>query len=127
MGKGISLLCLVGGAALCADALGFFQPDYPLFEAPRWQVCTAGALLGLLGFMLMARDHRASDAFASILLLAVAVGAGWITFYAPPRTLERALPFIPAPVHQAMGRLLFAFGVVICVGAAVWAVRRLFR
>ena len=81
----------------------------------------------LAGFMLLAGDHRASDAMASILLLTFAAIAGWITFYAPEGTIEHVLPFMPASVNDALGRLLFGLGAVTSVGMAVWALRRLFR
>jgi hypothetical protein len=84
-------------------------------------------VLGLFGFMMLARDHRASDAIASILLLAIAAGTGWITFYAPPGALERVLPFVPEDVDEALRHLLFGLGAVACVGSAGWALRRLFR
>jgi hypothetical protein len=121
------VLCLVGGVALCAASLGLLSGDYLVFEAPRSLVCGAGAVLGLFGFMMLARDHRASDAIASILLLAIAAGTGWITFYAPPGALERVLPFVPEDVDEALRHLLFGLGAVACVGSAGWALRRLFR
>ena len=127
MGKGIALLCLAGGVAICAASLGLLPADYLVFEAPRWVVGGAGAAFVLAGFMLLAGDHRASDAMASILLLTFAAIAGWITFYAPEGTIERVLPFIPASVNDALGRLLFGLGAVTSVGMAVWALRRLFR
>jgi hypothetical protein len=77
--------------------------------------------------MLLARDHRASDSIASILLLIIAAIAGWVTFYAPEGTINRVLPFIPAEVNDALGRLLFGIGAIACVGGALWALRRLFR
>jgi TctA family transporter len=127
MGKAIALLCLAGGVAVCAASLGLLPQEYLAFEAPRWAVFGAGVLSVLVGFMLLARDHRASDALASILLLALAAIAGWITFYAPEGTIQRFLPFIPADVNDALGRLLFGLGAVACVGLAIWALRRLFR
>jgi hypothetical protein len=127
VGKAIALLCLLGGVAICAAALGLLPADYFVFEAPRWAVLGAGALSILVGFMLLARDHRASDAFASVLLLALAAIAGWVTFFAPEGTIQRVLPFIPISVNDALGRLLFGLGAVACVGMAIWALRRLFR
>ena len=127
MGKGLALVCLAGGVAVCAAALGFVPADYLVFEAPRWVVFGAGAVFVLAGFMLLARDHRGSDSIASILLLILAAIAGWITFYAPEGTIQRFLPFIPAEVNDALGRLLFGLGAVACVGMAAWALRRLFR
>jgi len=127
VGKGIALLCLAGGIAAGAAALGFLPPRYLVFEAPRAVVLGAGAVLVLIGFMLLARDHRASDTIASILLLALAATAGWVTFYAPEGTLNRVFPFIPASVNDVIGRLLFGFGAAACVGMALWALRRLFR
>jgi hypothetical protein len=127
VGKAIALLCLAGGVALCAASLGFLPADYLVFEAPGAVVFGAGAVLVLAGFMLLARDHRASDSIASILLLIIAAIAGWVTFYAPEGTINRVLPFIPAEVNDALGRLLFGLGAVACVGGALWALRRLFR
>lgn len=118
---------MVGGGALCATALGFLPGDYLPLEASRAVVLAVGAALVLLGFMLLARDHRASDAIGSVLLLALAGVAGWITFYAPDGTIERLFPFVPASVNEALGRLLFGLGAAACVGLAVWALRRLFR
>ncbi len=127
MGKGIAFLCLSAGAALCSASLGLFPADYLVLEAPRRVVLGAGVVLVLAGFMLLARDHRASDSIASILLLALAGIVGWATFYAPEGTIQRVLPFIPGSVNDTAGRLLFGLGVVTCVGMAVWALRRLFR
>jgi len=127
VGKGIALVCLAGGVAVCAAALGFLPADYLVFEAPRWVVFGAGAVFVLAGFMLLARDHRGSESIASILLLILSAIAGWITFYAPEGTIQRAFPFIPADVNDALGRLLFGLGAVACVGMAAWALRRLFR
>lgn len=127
MGKAIALLCLAGGGAVCAASLGLLPGDFLVFEAPRGVVFGAGAASVLVGFMLLARDHRASDAIGSILLLILAAVAGWITFYAPDGTIERLFPFVPASVNEALGRLLFGLGAAICVGMAIWAVRRLFR
>ena len=127
MGKGIALLCLAAGVAVCAVSLGLLPVDYALFEAPRRVVFGAGGVMVLLGFMLLARDHRASDLIGSILLLGLAAAAGWLTFYAPEGTLERFAPFIPASVNDALGRLLFGLGAVASFGMAAWAVRRLLR
>jgi len=127
VGKGIALLFLAGGVALGGVSLGFFPADYLVLEAPRAVVLGAGAVLVLAGFILLARDHRASDSIASILLLTFAAIAGWVTFYAPEGTINRLLPFIPTEVNDALGRLLFGLGAIVSVGMALWALRRLFR
>jgi len=127
VGKGIALLFLAGGVALGGVSLGFFPADYLVLEAPRAVVLGAGVVLVLAGFMLLARDHRASDSIASILLLTIAAIAGWVTFYAPEGTINRLLPFIPTEVNDALGRLLFGLGAIVSVGMALWALRRLFR
>ena len=127
MGKGIAFLCLAGGVALGGVSLGFFPAEYLVLEAPRMVVLGAAAVLVLAGFMLLARDHRASDSIASILLLTIAAIAGWVTFYAPEGTINRLLPFIPTEVNEALGRLLFGVGAIVSVGMALWALRRLFR
>jgi len=127
MGKGIALLCLAGGAAFCAASLGLLPAEYLAFEAPRWVVFGGGALFILAGFMLLARDHRASDSIATVLLLILAAIVGWATFYAPQGTIQRLFPFIPSNVNDALGRLLFGLGAAASVGMAVWALRRLFR
>jgi len=127
MGKAIALLCLAGGAAVCASAFGILPAEYLDLEAPRGVLFGVGAVFILAGFMLLARDHRASDSIASILLLTLATIAGWATFYAPKGTIQRLFPFVPADVNDALGRLLFGLGAAACVGMAVWALRRLFR
>jgi len=127
VGKLVAFLCLVGGIAVCAASLGLLPEDYVIFEAPRTVVFGAGAVSVLVGFLLLARDHRASDTVTSILLLSLAAFAGWLTFYAPDGTIERYLPFIPTEVNDALARMLFGLGAVATVGMAIWAVRRLFR
>lgn len=121
------MLCLGAGGAICSAALGFFPAEYLVLEAPRGVVLGAGVVFVLAGFMLLARDHRASDSLASILLLVLAAISGWVTFYAPEGTIQRVLPFVPTSVNEALGRLLFGLGAAACVGMAFWALRRLFR
>lgn len=127
MGKLVAFLCLVGGIAVCAASLGLLPEDYVIFEASRRVVFGLGAVSVLLGFLLLARDHRASDAVATIFLLSLAAFAGWLTFYAPEGTIERYLPFIPSEVNDALARLLFGLGAAATFGIAIWAARRLFR
>ena len=71
--------------------------------------------------------HVTGDWTLRFLLLTLAAIVGWVTFYAPEGTLQRVLPFIPASVNEAAGRLLFGLGAATCVGLAVWALRRLLR
>jgi hypothetical protein len=124
----IGLLCVLAGITACAAALDLLPIDpSPLLEAPRWIVCGGGAVLALSGFMMLGRDHRASSALASVLLLAVAAGTGWITFYAPQGTLGRAIPFIPTSVSHELGRLLFGLSAIASIGMAAAALRRLLR
>lgn len=127
MGKLVASLCLLGGIAVCAASLGLLPEDYVVFEAPRQVVFGAGAVSVLFGFMLFARDHRASDALMTIALLSIAAFTGWLTFYAPDGTVERYLPFIPSAVNDALTRLLFGLGAAATFGIAIWALRRLFR
>lgn len=127
MGKAIALLCLSAGGAICSASLGFFPAEYLVLEAPRGVLLGAGVVFVLAGFMLLARDHRASDSLASILLLVLAAISGWVTFYAPEGTIQRVLPFVPTSVNEALGRLLFGLGAAACAGMAFWALRRLFR
>lgn len=127
MGRGVAFLALIAGLAVSAASLGLLPPEYVAIGVPTELVLAAGVLLALIGFMSLARDHRASEALASILVLAVAVTAGWATFYAPEGTLQRYLPFVPATVSDALGRLLFGFGAVLCVGMGLWGLRRVFR
>jgi hypothetical protein len=126
MDKAIGVLCVLGGAAACAAVLGFVSlQGTPLFGASPLALGGGGAVLLLFGFVLLSRDHRTSDALASILLLCVAAGAGWMTFYAPEGTLERALPFVPASVGDELGRLLFGFGAIASGGMGLMALRRI--
>lgn len=127
MGKGIAILCLAAGGFVCAAALGLLPKEYAVIEAPRALVVGGGTLLMLVGFMSLARDHRVSETISSMLLLGLAGGAGWLTFYAPEGTLNRYVPFVPPTVNEALARLLFGLGAAVCVGMALWGLRRIFR
>lgn len=108
-------------------SLGLLPDDYLVFEAPRRVVFGAGALSVVIGFMILARDHRAADATTTILLLSFAAFAGWLTFYAPDGTIHRFFPFIPLQTGEALSRLLFGLGCAATFGLAIMAVRRLLR
>jgi len=127
VGNGVAILCLLAGGFVSAAALGILPPEYAVIHAPRSVVLVGGVLLALIGFISLARDHRLSDAIASLLLLALAAGAGWLTFYAPEGTLSRYVPFVPPSVNEALARLLFGFGAAASVGMAIWGFRRIFR
>ena len=127
MGKGIALLCVLAGAVLGATALGLLPDEYVEIDAPRSVLLGGGVLLVVIGFMSLSRDHRVSDTIASILLLAMAGAAGWLTFYAPEGTLQRYLPFIPQSVNEALAKLLFGLGAAACVVMAIWGFRRIMR
>jgi hypothetical protein len=127
VGKGVAILSLLAGGFVSAAALGILPPEYAVIHAPRSVVLGGGALLMLIGFMSLARDHRFSDAIASLMLLALAAGAGWLTFCAPEGTLNRYIPFIPPSVNEALAHLLFGFGAAASIGMAIWGVRRIFR
>ncbi len=123
----IAVLCLAAGAVVCAVGLGLLPEQHVLPDAPPWALTAAGAVMVLGAFAMLARDHRGSELLGSILLLALAGGAGWLTFYAPEGTSHRLLPFIPETVHESMGRLLFGLGMVACIGMGAWALRRMLR
>mgnify|MGYP001825861852 FL=1 len=127
MGKGVASLCLLAGVVLSASALGLLPIDLSAISAPRSVVLGGGALLVVIGFLSLARDHRGSDTITSLVLLSISGAAGWLTFYAPPGTLNRFLPFVPSTVNDALTRLTFGFGVVLCAGMAFWGLRRLLR
>jgi hypothetical protein len=127
VGKGVSILCLLGGGFICAVALGLLPQDYVTIHAPRLVLLGGGVVMILVGAMSLARDHRVSETLSSLFLLALAGGAGWLTFYAPEGTLNRYVPFIPQSVNEALARLLFGLGAAVCVGMAIWGFRRILR
>jgi len=125
--KGIALLCLALGVALCASALGVLPAEYAILEGPRGVIGSAGGVLVVVALTLLARDHRGSDVLAAILLLAFSAITGWLTFYGAEGIIEGGTSFIPPAVAEALGRLMFGLGVVGCVGMGALALRRLFR
>mgnify|MGYP001545964030 CR=1 FL=1 len=127
MGKGVAFFSLLAGIVLCGIALGLVPLDIAELGAPRTVVLGGGALLTVIGFLSLARDHRGSDTLASLLLLLLAGFIGWLTFYAPAGTLHRFVPMIPPAVNDSLGRLLFGLGVVVCAGMAFLGLRRLIR
>jgi hypothetical protein len=127
VGKGIAILCIVAGGVLGAAALGLLPHGSVEVDAPKSVLLGGGALLVLIGFLSLSRDHRSSDTIGTLLLLAMAGGAGWLTFYAPEGTLHRYLPFVPPSVNEALARLLFGLGAAACVGMAIWGFRRMLR
>ncbi len=127
MGKGLALLCVFAGAVVIGLALDLIPSDPRAFHAPRGVVGAAGAVFVIGGLLALSRDHRVSDALATLILLAFAGIAGWITFFAPEGTLQGGVPFVSDAVNETLGRLLFGFGTLLCIGMAAWAFRRLFR
>lgn len=127
MRNAIALVSLAFGAALCADALGVLPAEYSVPEVPEAVLGSAGGALVVLALALLARDHRGSEMLSAMLLLAFSAMIGWLTFYGTEGIIEGGIPFIPPSVGDALGRLLFGFGVVACVGMAVLALRRLLR
>lgn len=127
MGKGTATLCLVAGGIVCAAGLGLLPRGYVIIDAPPRLLAAGGIILALLGFLSLARDHRASETFTSLLFLGVAVGAGWLTFIAPEGTINRYLPFIPQSVNESLARLLFGLGAAVCIGMAFLGLRRILR
>lgn len=127
MGRGIALLSVMAGGFVCAVALGLLPDSYYVIRAPREIVAAGGAVLGTIGLLSLARDHRASETVTALLLLVLAGFSGWLTFYAPEGTLHQYVPFVPATVNDALARLLFGFGVAFCVGTGFFGIRRLLR
>lgn len=127
MGKGVATLCLLAGAFVCAVGLGILPSEYFPIHAPRSAVVGGGALLAVMAFMALASDHRVSQTISSLVFLAIAVGAGWLTFFAPQGTVNRYLPFIPQSVNEALARLLFGLGVAVCVGMGFFGLRKILR
>ena len=98
-----------------------------MIDAPPRLLAAGGFIIGLLGFLSLARDHRVSETITSLGFLAIAGGAGWLTFVAPEGTINRYVPFIPQEVNEALARLLFGFGAAVCIGMAIVGFRRLMR
>ncbi len=127
MSRGVATLCLLAGVFVCAAGLGILPSEYVPIHAPRSAVVGGGALVAILAFMALARDHRVSQTISSLLFLAIAVGTGWLTFVAPPGTVNRYFPFIPQSVNEALARLLFGLGVAVCIGMGFVGLRRMLR
>jgi len=127
VGKGVSILCLLAGGLVGAAALNLLPEEYVVVDAPRVVLAGGGAVLVLVGFMSLARDHRVSETLSSIFLLGLAGATGWLTFYAPEGTLSEYVPFVPPSVNEALARLLFGLGAAVCVGMAIWGFRRILR
>ncbi len=123
----IAILSFVTGALLCAQPLGLLPPIDMEIDASPQLMLGSGAVLILVGFLQLARDHKASEAMGAVFLLALAGITGWVTFLAPAGTVARVLPFIPTDVNDALARLLFGIGVAACVTMTVFGLRRLFR
>ena len=127
MVKGIATLCLVAGGIVAAVGFDLLPNDLVYIRAPKGAVAAGGVILAGMGLLSLGRDHRVSDALTSLLILGVAALSGWLTFYAPPGTLKRYIPFVPANVSESLAQLLFGLGAVACVGMALWGFRRLTR
>ena len=112
---------------MAAVGFGWLPKDYLALDVPKALLQAGGLILGLLGFMTLAKDHRVSETITSLALLALALGAGWLTFIAPPGTAHKYLPFIPVEVNDALGRLLFGIGTAACFGIAFFVLRRMSR
>jgi hypothetical protein len=125
VGRAIAIACLALGVLLGADALGILPADYAIMDLSPQVAAGAGAGSTLLALVLLARDHRGSDLLTAILLIALSVFTGWLTFHGPDGLIEGGLAFIPAGVREAVGRLMFGLGVVACGVMAFFGLRRL--
>ena len=127
MGKGLATLCLIGGCIIAAVGFDLLPNDLVHIRAPKDAVAAGGVVLAGMGLLSLGRDHRISEALSSLLILSVAAVSGWLTFYAPPGTLHRYVPFVPQTVSDSLSKLLFGLGTAACVGMAFWGFRRILR
>ena len=127
MNKGIATLCLIAGGVIAAAGFDLLPGDVFRIRAPKDVVAAGGVILAGMGLLSLGRDHRISETLTSLLILGAAAVSGWLTFYAPPGTLRRYLPFVPATVSESLAKLLFGLGAAACVGMAFWGFRRMLR
>jgi hypothetical protein len=127
VGKGIATLCLIAGGIVAAVGFDVLPPDFVPLRAPKDALAGGGVVLSGMGLLALGRDHRLSETLTSLLILGVAGVSGWLTFYAPPGTLHRYVPFVPPTVSDSLTKLLFGLGTVACIGMAFWGFRRILR
>ena len=127
MGKGIATLCLIAGAIVAAAGFDLLPSDLVRIRAPKDVVAAGGVVLAGMGLLSLGRDHRMSETLSSLLIIGIAAFSGWLTFYAPPGTLHRYVPFVPPTVSDSLAKLLFGLGAAACVGMAFWGFRRILR
>ena len=125
MGKTVALLLLGAGIVLGGATLGVFPSEFAFLDASREARLAGAGVLIVVGFGLLARDHRGSEIISAFMLLAISVTTGWLTFYAPAGELGTRFDFIPVAVNETLGQLMFGLGVIVCGVTAFFGLRKL--
>lgn len=125
MGKVVALTLVAAGIALAGATLGVFPAKLAFLDASRDVRLAAAGVMAVVGFGLLARDHRGSEIISAFLLLGVSFATGWLTFYGPNDLLTVRFDFIPAAVNETLSRLMFGLGVIACGVTAFFGLRKL--
>ncbi len=118
-------MCVGIALFLFATALGLIPTDSPADDAPNVVIGICGFVFLIAGAMLMlGRDSKLNDALAAVLLFCFAAVGAWASLMAPDAGFSGGLPFVSREFNLVLGRIVFGTGSLICVAAAVWAIRR---
>ncbi|MEM7435125.1 MAG: hypothetical protein AAF436_08235 [Myxococcota bacterium] len=127
MGKLVALIALGAGIVIGGTTLGLLPAQYAWVEGPREARLGIAGLLLVVGFALLARDHRGSELLSGLLLIGFSVLCGWVTFYGPESLVAGDIDIVPVGVRESLGQLMFGLGVIACGVSAFLGLRRLLR
>ena len=126
--KILAALCILGGIGLSGVALDILSVDPDSVLAPRWVLGFVGVIFILAGAMLIAgMQSRINDLFAAIMLLLFGAIALWISLIGYQQGISGGVPGLSDTANTSIGRLVFGFGGLLCLGMSVYAVRRFAR
>ena len=120
----LSGFSIAAGLFPLSIATGIFTPQEGSVHAPMWVLAVCGLVFIIGGLMvLMGRKNRANSLLAAVLCLMFAAVALWVALFGAGEQFSGGLPFVSNETNTGIGRWVFGFGGIVCLGIAGLALR----
>jgi hypothetical protein len=125
----LSVMCISIGLFLFLVALELIPGATPQEgDAPN-AIIALSALVFVIGgcMILLGQESRTNDLLAAVMCVVFGVVGGWIAVFAPTGGFSGGLPFLSSAANEALARVFFGAGSLLCFGIAAWALKRFRR